>query len=83
MFTFDIEAKALEAVCSSFVPSFVLFRMFCNDKQRLSILALSKQHRLETFSIQIVKNKVMRSNQVCQPVFTLWSRSSGEYEGKD
>lgn len=27
-FTFDTESRALEAVCSSFVPSFVLFRMF-------------------------------------------------------
>lgn len=34
-FTFDTESKALMASCSSFVPCFVLFRMFCNDKRRL------------------------------------------------
>lgn len=39
VFTLDTEAKAFEAVCSSFVPSFVLFRMFWNNKQQLSISA--------------------------------------------
>lgn len=38
-FTFDTEAKALEAISSGFVPSFVLFRMFCEGKQQLSISA--------------------------------------------
>lgn len=36
-YTFDTEAKDFEAVCSSFVPSFVLLRMFWNNKQQLSI----------------------------------------------
>lgn len=46
-FTFDTEAKALEAISSAFVPSFVLFRMFCKNKQ-LSISAMDKQHQQDT-----------------------------------
>lgn len=47
-FTFDTEAKALEAISSSFVFSFVLFRMFCNNKQLISISAMDKQHQQDT-----------------------------------